>query len=159
MLFSLLYAESVLTKAQGRDAWRAHPGVRFITASQPCKGCYSYNNPCRVGEQISSTQGAVAEPRDPGLGYITPSAYRRELGSGSSLEIIVEGFLSHRVGPSIITHLEECIGIAKAPRLLIARAALSFGAASSSSSESAAIHPDISTMGTPGPGWAAPPAR
>ena len=29
----------------------------------------------------------------------------------------------------------------------------------SRSSASAAIHPDIRTMGMPGPGWAAPPAR
>ncbi len=34
-----------------------------------------------------------------------------------------------------------------------------FGATASWSSASAAIQPDISTIGMPGPGWAAPPAR
>src|SRR5262245_10067801 len=34
-----------------------------------------------------------------------------------------------------------------------------FGAIPSWSSVSAAIQPDISTIGMPGPGWAAPPAR
>src|SRR5712692_9259776 len=55
--------------AQGRETLRAHPGNDHVTPRVPVRLR-------RAGSFLDAavTQGALSKPRDPGLGYLTPSA-------------------------------------------------------------------------------------